>query len=116
MAICLFGVKELWLDRQVGFEPSAARLPGGEECGEFPVLRLNPAVTLRSNGNQGKHQSVLGTLRKIQLVPQREHTVLLLERPISECNIRKYWLFTEIITIHTHKIRGRNNERHTVSL
>ena len=33
-------------------------------------LRLNPAVTLRSNGNQGKHQSVLGILRKIQFIPQ----------------------------------------------
>jgi len=102
MAICLSGVKELWLDRQLGFEPSAARPPGGEECRTFPVLRLNPAVILRSNGNQGKRQSVLGILRKIQFLPQTEHRVFLLERPISECNIRKYWLFTEILTIRRY--------------
>lgn len=101
MAICLPGVKELWLDVQLGSEPSAARPPGGEECGAFPVLRLHPAVTLRSNGNQGKHQSVLGILRKIQFVHQREHRVLLLERPISECNIRKYWLFTDSYDTYT---------------
>lgn len=104
------------MHRQLGFEPSPARLPEGEECGAFAVFRLYAAVTLRSDGNQGKRQSVLGILRKIQFVPQREHRVLLLERPISECNIKKYWLFTEILRIHKHKIRGRYNARHTVSI
>jgi hypothetical protein len=80
--------------------------PRGVECGAFPVFRLNPAVTSRSDGNHGNHQPVLGTLRKIQFVSKR---VLLLERPPSECNIRNCWLFTEILTRHTHTKRGRNN-------
>jgi hypothetical protein len=117
MAICLFGVEELWLDRQqLGFEPRVARLPGGEECEALPIFRLNPAVPLRSDGNHGKFQPVLGVLRKIQFVPQREYRVLLLERTTSVCNLRKYRSFTEILTRHTQKIGGSNNVRLTVSL
>jgi hypothetical protein len=63
--------------------------PGGVECGGFPVFRLNTTITVGSDGSHGKRQPVLGILRKIQFVYQREHRVHLLVRPPSECNIRK---------------------------